>query len=135
MNQGEQMNYFQQIIFNSRKNIKLLLKGSLCESLTAVERKILFKRHVEIINLELSYQCNRKCDYCPVEFSNRRSCSYVDNKSIEVDYHKPQQYHEQVYVSLCPCRSSRQSQLPELLSTFLEHLSVLISLRLVNLLE
>ena len=83
MNQGEQMNYFQQIIFNSRKNIKLLLKGSLCESLTAVERKILFKRHVEIINLELSYQCNRKCDYCPVEFSNRRSSQrYMDKELL-----------------------------------------------------
>ncbi|WP_027711678.1 radical SAM/SPASM domain-containing protein [Dickeya chrysanthemi] len=64
------MHYFQQIINNNEENLKLLLtpKGEKSDELT---QKVLFKKHVEIVNLELSYLCNRKCDYCPVRNSSR----------------------------------------------------------------
>lgn len=65
------MNYFEQIIAGSEENILLLL-GHQNNSLNETTKKALFKRNVEIINLELSYLCNRKCDYCPVSSSPRK---------------------------------------------------------------
>jgi hypothetical protein len=56
------------------------LKTELCEK----DRKALFKAAVEIINLETSYQCNRKCDYCPVSNSTRQTVqSYMSLDLIE----------------------------------------------------
>jgi len=65
------MNYFDQITTNNTDNLKLLLtsKG---EGVTDINKMILFKKHVEIINIELTYKCNRKCDYCPVSSSDRK---------------------------------------------------------------
>ena len=34
--------------------------------------KLVFKKNIEIVNLELSRQCNRGCDYCPVNNSSLR---------------------------------------------------------------
>ena len=53
-------------------------------SLRMIDKKVLFKRHVEVVNLELSYECNRKCDYYPVSFSDRQNTqSYMDKDLIE----------------------------------------------------
>jgi MoaA/NifB/PqqE/SkfB family radical SAM enzyme len=65
------MNYFDQITTNNSDNLKLLLtsKGDDADD---INKMILFKKHVEIINIELTYKCNRKCDYCPVSSSDRK---------------------------------------------------------------
>ncbi len=65
------MNYFEQITTGCDENILLLL-GHQNGFLHETTKKALFKRNVEIINLELSYLCNRKCDYCPVSNSSRQ---------------------------------------------------------------
>ncbi|APG18854.1 UNVERIFIED_ORG: MoaA/NifB/PqqE/SkfB family radical SAM enzyme [Kosakonia oryzae] len=78
------MNYFEQISFASDESIKNLLDSRRSATLTAEQKQIMFKRHVEIINLELSYNCNRKCDYCPVSFSNRQALQrYMDTTTLE----------------------------------------------------
>ena len=46
---------------------------SLASEIDDEDKKALFKVAVEIINLETSYQCNRKCDYCPVANSTRKT--------------------------------------------------------------
>lgn len=77
------MNYFQQIGLNNDENLKLLMGAKSSLSLSPLEKQVLFKNHVEIVNLELSYKCNRKCDYCPVSFSDRQdSQSYFDDKLL-----------------------------------------------------
>lgn len=75
------MNYFDQISHNNLENLRLLLtkNGSFTDELN---KKIVFKKHVEIVNLELSYQCNRKCDYCPVQNSNRRTKQQQMNSDL-----------------------------------------------------
>lgn len=78
------MHYFQIVEFNGKKNLKLLLGDTSAGNLKEIDKRVLFKRHVEIINLELSYECNRKCDYCPVSFSDRQSSqSYMKESLIE----------------------------------------------------
>jgi MoaA/NifB/PqqE/SkfB family radical SAM enzyme len=77
------MNYFDQISHNNFDNLRLLLTkdGNSTEDLN---KKIVFKKHVEIVNMELSYQCNRKCDYCPVRESNRRTeQNHMNNEIFE----------------------------------------------------
>lgn len=64
------MNYFDQIIMSSSDNIESLLS---IKKYSKMDSKALFKRNVEIVNLELSYKCNRKCDYCPVRDSSRQN--------------------------------------------------------------
>jgi MoaA/NifB/PqqE/SkfB family radical SAM enzyme len=76
------MNYFEQICFASDGTVKNLLDGSRSFNLSDMQKRIMFKRHVEIVNLELSYKCNRKCDYCPVSFSNRQDVQ----RYMEVEY-------------------------------------------------
>lgn len=78
------MNYFEQISFASDESIKNLLDSKRSAALSESQKQIMFKRHVEIINMELSYSCNRKCDYCPVSFSNRQSLQrYMDTETLE----------------------------------------------------
>lgn len=78
------MNYFQMVGFNGETNLKLLMGDTSAGNLKELDKKVLFKRHVEVINLELSYECNRKCDYCPVSFSDRQnSQSYLKQNLLE----------------------------------------------------
>lgn len=78
------MHYFQMVGFNGKKNLKLLMGDTSTGNLKEIDKRVLFKRHVEVINLELSYECNRKCDYCPVSFSDRQnSQSYMKENLIE----------------------------------------------------
>jgi len=65
------VNYFDQIYFGAKSDFKMLL-GGLDFGSDDLIKKSLFKRNVEIVNLELSYKCNRKCDYCPVKDSSRQ---------------------------------------------------------------
>ncbi len=67
--------------------MNLLIKGSkettlnlLSGKLDDKTKKACFKSAVEIINLETSYYCNRKCDYCPVSESTRQT----DQISMEI---------------------------------------------------
>lgn len=62
------MNYFDQVYELGDDNIRHLLTGAKDLS----KAKALFKNNVAIVNLETSYQCNRKCDYCPVASSDRQ---------------------------------------------------------------
>ncbi len=62
------MNYMNLLIKGSKETILNLLSGNLDDD----TKKACFKSAVEIINLETSYYCNRKCDYCPVSESNRQ---------------------------------------------------------------
>ncbi len=39
--------------------------------LSAIDKKIVFKKNVEVVNLELSTQCNRHCGYCPLSNDSR----------------------------------------------------------------
>ena len=80
----EGMNYFQMVGFNGEKSLKQLMGNTSFGSLRMIDKKVLFKRHVEVVNLELSYECNRKCDYYPVSFSDRQNTqSYMDKDLIE----------------------------------------------------
>jgi MoaA/NifB/PqqE/SkfB family radical SAM enzyme len=73
------MNYFDQICETGNDNIRHLLIGTK----DLLKAKALFKNNVEIINLETSYQCNRKCDYCPVADSDRQqSQSVISNELL-----------------------------------------------------
>jgi len=63
------MNYMDVLLQVSRDTV---LK-SLTSDIGDKDKKALFKVAVEIINLETSYQCNRKCDYCPVSNSTRQT--------------------------------------------------------------
>ena len=63
------MNYMDLLLQLSQETVVKSLKFELGEK----DRKALFKAAVEIINLETSYQCNRKCDYCPVSNSTRQT--------------------------------------------------------------
>jgi MoaA/NifB/PqqE/SkfB family radical SAM enzyme len=43
--------------------------------------KELFKSHVEIVHIEISSYCNRRCSYCPVSTVDRlSSINYMDNE-------------------------------------------------------
>ena len=57
-------NYWDRKVFNTQENFDLsLLKYSeLSENIS----EQLFKKQVEIVCLEMSYYCNRACNYCPV---------------------------------------------------------------------
>ena len=80
------MNYFDQVQLGQTENIMALL-GDERRVLTDLEKKVLFKQNVEIVNLETSYVCNRKCDYCPVAGSDRHlavnSSKHLDREIVD----------------------------------------------------
>ncbi len=39
--------------------------------LSIIDKKIVFKKYVEVVNMELSTQCNRHCGYCPLSNDSR----------------------------------------------------------------
>ena len=88
-------NYWQRKLIDNPKNfgINLIKKNNL----TREESKNLFKKYVEIINLETSAYCNRVCPYCPVSIYERKDKSIKISESIlssvitalkEIDYAK-----------------------------------------------
>lgn len=63
--------YWSRKLWDSQQSLELLVSEQ-C-NLDQQERMLLFKNHVEIVSLELSKHCNRKCNYCPVSHSSRQS--------------------------------------------------------------
>jgi len=63
------MNYIDLLLQLSRETVVKSLRYDIDDK----DKKALFKAAVEIINIETSYQCNRKCDYCPVANSTRKT--------------------------------------------------------------
>jgi len=88
-------NYWQRKLIDNPKNFNInLIKNN---KLTQKESKNLFKKYVEIINLETSAYCNRVCPYCPVSIYERKDKTIKIPESIlssiitalkEVDYAK-----------------------------------------------
>ena len=88
-------NYWQRKLIDNPKNFGInLIKNN---NLTREESKNLFKKYVEIINLETSAYCNRVCPYCPVSIYERKDKTIKISESIlssvitalkEVDYAK-----------------------------------------------
>ena len=87
--------YWQRKLIDNPKNFNInLIKD---QNLTQGESKNLFKKYVEIINLETSAYCNRVCPYCPVSIYERKDKTLKIPESIlssiitalkEVDYAK-----------------------------------------------
>ena len=63
------MNYIDLLLQLTRETVVKSLRYDIDDK----DKKALFKAAVEIINIETSYQCNRKCDYCPVANSTRKT--------------------------------------------------------------
>lgn len=88
-------NYWQRKLIDNPKNFSInLIKYN---SLTREESKNLFKKYVEIVNLETSAYCNRVCPYCPVSIYGRKDKTTKISESIlssvitalkEIDYDK-----------------------------------------------
>ncbi len=69
-------NYWNRKVFNKKNDFDLrLLKHS---DLTEEESKKIFKKYVELVCLEMSYYCNRACNYCPVHTMER------SDKNLEI---------------------------------------------------
>ena len=69
-------NYWDRKVLNKEKDFDLrLLKHS---NLKEVEAKKIFKKYVELVCLEMSYYCNRACNYCPVHTMER------SDKNLEI---------------------------------------------------
>ena len=88
-------NYWQRKLIDNPKNFSInLIKDN---NPTQEESKNLFKKYVEIINLETSAYCNRVCPYCPVSIYERKDKTIKISESVlssvitalkEVDYAK-----------------------------------------------
>ena len=87
--------YWQRKLIDNPKNFNInLIKD---RNPTQEESKNLFKKYVEIINLETSAYCNRVCPYCPVSIYERKDKTIKIPESIlssiitalkEIDYAK-----------------------------------------------
>ena len=44
--------------------------------LSDADQRSVFKEYVEVVNLELSTQCNRHCGYCPLSNDDRGGTKY-----------------------------------------------------------
>lgn len=75
------MHYFKRIAFNNDQNMLFLLDKD-SSSLPEENKMMLFKSAVEIVHLEVSAFCNRKCNYCPVASSERSSVQRIMNKNL-----------------------------------------------------
>ena len=86
-------NYWDRKVFNKKDDFDLrLLKD---ESINRENAKKIFKKYVELVCLELSYYCNRACNYCPVHTMERsdknleipeKILSSVTSSLNEIDY-------------------------------------------------
>ena len=63
--------WFERKMFQGDRELRLLISKESAE-LSTHDKQLLFNSCVEIINLELSSYCNRRCDYCPVSTSSRK---------------------------------------------------------------
>jgi len=66
------VHYFDYVLSNPKASLQYLIAANdEGETLSSDARRALFQSYVEVITLETSYKCNRKCDYCPVKASTR----------------------------------------------------------------
>ena len=69
-------NYWERKVFNKENDFDTrLLKPS---KLSKEDCKKMFKKYVELVCLEMSYYCNRACNYCPVHTMER------SDKNLEI---------------------------------------------------
>ncbi len=71
-------NYWERKVFNEKNDFDLRLLKENQQQLSHEESKNLFKKYVELVCLELSYYCNRACNYCPI-YTMERS-----DKNLEI---------------------------------------------------
>ena len=71
-------NYWERKVFNKKRDFDLRLLKENQQELTYEESKNLFKKYVELVCLELSYYCNRACNYCPIHTMER------SDKNLEI---------------------------------------------------
>tara|TARA_B100001057_G_scaffold500769_1_gene617702 strand:+ start:3426 stop:4445 length:1020 start_codon:yes stop_codon:yes gene_type:complete len=62
-------NYWDRKVFDKKDDFDLRLLRNV--KLDPQESKKIFKEYVELVCLELSYYCNRACNYCPVHTMER----------------------------------------------------------------
>ena len=73
-------NYWERKLIDNTKNFNIdLIKSS---KLTIEQSKDLFKKYVEIVNLETSAYCNRVCPYCPVSIYGRKDKTIKISESL-----------------------------------------------------
>ena len=73
-------NYWERKLIDDPKNFNVnLIKSS---NLTIEQSKELFKKYVEIVNLETSAYCNRVCPYCPVAVYGRKDKTIQMSESM-----------------------------------------------------
>ncbi len=71
-------------VFNKENDFDTrLLKPS---KLSTEECKKMLKKYVELVCLEMSYYCNRACNYCPVHTMER------SDKNLEIRYSFEDEY-------------------------------------------
>ncbi len=69
-------NYWKRKVFNQKNDFDLRLLQQ--KKVPLKQAKYLFKKYVELVCLELSYYCNRSCNYCPVNLMER------SDKNLEI---------------------------------------------------
>ena len=74
----EKVYYFEHICALGDENVLQLFTEVDCPN----KKKAIFKNNIEVVNLETSYQCNRKCDYCPVVSSDRQNKQNIIRKPM-----------------------------------------------------
>ena len=70
-------NYWERKVFD--KDTEFDLEVLSYKDLEINKAKLLFKKYVELVCLEMSYYCNRACSYCPVALYER------SDKNLEID--------------------------------------------------
>ena len=64
--QNYKKNYWERKVLNKKNNFDLRLLKENKTPISQDDQKKLFKNYVELVCLELSYYCNRACNYCPI---------------------------------------------------------------------
>ena len=59
-------NYWERKVLNKKNDFDLRLLKDNKKEINKDDQKKLFKNYVELVCLELSYYCNRACNYCPI---------------------------------------------------------------------
>lgn len=73
--------WFERKMFQGDHELLLLL-GKNADQLAERDKHLLFNSCVEIVNLELSSYCNRRCDYCPVSTSVRKDTQQLMDQAL-----------------------------------------------------
>ncbi len=86
-------NFWERKVFNKENDFDLRLLRD--QDVSEEDAKKIFKKYVELVCLELSYYCNRACNYCPVHTMERsdknleiseKILDSITNSLQEIDY-------------------------------------------------